>query len=70
MYNYKYQIGKNVTVGSGYCLSECDTYFELVTVHGTMILITSMLGSNNQELELQVLLWINVGSSREWPWGK
>lgn len=42
---------KNVTVSLGYCLSQCDSYFELVTIHASVVLIAII---NKRRLELQV----------------
>lgn len=42
---------KNVIVSLGHCLSQCDSYFELVTIHASIILIAMI---NKQRLDLQV----------------
>lgn len=42
---------KNVTVSLGHCLSQCDSFFELVTIHASIVLIAII---NKQRLELQV----------------
>lgn len=40
-----------VTLSLGHCLSQCDSYFELVTIPASIILIAMI---NKQGLELQV----------------